>query len=114
MRDRELRVKDARSLLIEGDAHFGAGRLTDALDRYYRAHDLVIDVPSAHRDTHARMRPVHEALGMRRDARTDRFLLRLAPYGIFHLIALPVRIYPPLVKRLRRAGGGPATRSRQY
>ncbi|MCA9773467.1 MAG: hypothetical protein KC466_13720 [Myxococcales bacterium] len=109
--EREVRVKEAQALLDEGDVHFQAGRLVEARDLYYRAHDLVIDVPRAHRAAHARMLPVHVALGMTRDIRADRFLLAFAPLGVFHLIALPARIYPPLVKRLGRSGGsGPATR----
>lgn len=91
MTPRTERIERALALFEDGDAEAAAGRWRAAYDRYTEGHDLVVDSPPTHRLAHERLLRANLALGNRGAARTDRLLLALAPFGIFHLIAPIVR-----------------------
>ncbi|MBZ0252874.1 MAG: hypothetical protein K8I02_05990 [Candidatus Methylomirabilis sp.] len=91
MNSRSERIERALALFEEGDAAAAGGRWRAAYDFYTAGHDLVVDSPPTHRLAHERLLRANLALGNRGEARTDRVLLALAPFGVFHLIAPFVR-----------------------
>jgi hypothetical protein len=84
---RSQRLEQAARLWARGDAALAAGRTEDAFAAYTAAHDRVTDMPRPHQTAHEKLLPVDVALGRGRDARVDRILLALAPFGVFTALA---------------------------
>lgn len=82
----EERLRDARALWVTAEGLADARDFDAALAALTRAHDLVTDIPSAHREAHQRLLPVDRALGRARDVRVDRILEALAPVGVFRVL----------------------------
>jgi len=85
------RIERALSLFDEGDVYAEDRKWSDAKACYQDGHDLVVDLPKYHAMAHRRLLPANEALGDR-EARVDRTLGRLEPYGVFALIAAFFRV----------------------
>ena len=92
------RLRRAEDLWDEGSAHEAAQRWQKAWRCYEDAHDLVLDNPVLHLKAHHRLLPINRALG-NRDAVTDRFLIALAPVGIFVLITMLSRLRGFLLRK---------------
>ncbi|MBK6580482.1 MAG: hypothetical protein IPG17_30855 [Sandaracinaceae bacterium] len=82
----EERLRDARRHWLTAEERVAAGDMDAALARLTRAHDLVTDLPSAHREAHRRLLPVDRALRRKRDVVVDRLLETLAPVGVFRAL----------------------------
>lgn len=82
----EERLRDARALWVTAQGLVEARDFEAALTALTRAHDLVTDIPDAHREAHQRLLPVDRALGRARDVRVDRILEALAPVGVFRAL----------------------------
>lgn len=87
MDDIQQRSKQARTLWSRGDASFQSGDLAEAYRLYTEAHDLIMDCPELHRQSHQKLAIVNRLNGNRRELLADRFLLITAPLGIFTVIA---------------------------
>jgi len=81
----------AESLWRDGDAALASGQLEQAYRCYTAAHDQVTDCPRLHLEAHRRLRRVTRRRDPRGEYLTDTLLVKLAPLGVFELIALYFR-----------------------
>ena len=87
----EARQALACSLWAKGDACLEAGDRDAAYAHYTTAHDLIMDCPRLHLAAHRRLRRVTRFHRDKREFLTDTLLVRLAPLGIFEVIAFAMR-----------------------
>lgn len=82
------RSASAEALWRDGDAALASGQPEQAYRYYTAAHDLVTDCPKQHLEAHRRLRRVTRARDPRGEYLTDTLLVKLAPLGVFELIAV--------------------------
>ncbi len=85
------RAASAQSLWRDGDAALASGQPEQAYRYYTAAHDQVTDCPKLHLEAHRRLRRVTRQRDPRGEYLTDTLLVKLAPLGVFELIALYFR-----------------------
>jgi hypothetical protein len=83
----EARVAFAWEAFARGDALLAEGRAKEAWTAYTEGHDVVLDCPAMHLESHRRLRRANQAAGYWGEWLTDVALLLLAPFGVFELVA---------------------------
>ena len=92
MNSLEVRAGQAARLWAKGDAAMAAADHAQAYSLYTQAHDLIMDSPRLHLQAHRKLGSVTRFHANRWEYYTDVGLVFLAPAGVFHLIALVLRL----------------------
>ena len=85
------RSDDARTLWSAGDDAFRTGNLARAYWLYTQAHDLIVDCPRLHLEAHRKLIRVTALHKDKREFLTDWLLIKLAPLGVFEIVAFAMR-----------------------
>jgi hypothetical protein len=83
----EIRTRKANSFWADGDRAFAAKQYEKAYRLYTQGHDLITDCPKMHLEAHRRLKRVTVLHADKREFLSDWLLIKLAPLGVFELVA---------------------------